>query len=252
MTTAVLKHFTQTDPLQSTVGQAYPSTYVYGNNNPNMYVDPLGLRGSKQGASNVIEDFSPDYLALLAASPGENKLPGADGKAQGKFCINSAFDEGTAGWCDLAKTLATEASRVQGLVKFRRDGGSNPGRNNAFRHSYWFGLILINFHYRPCAMCSAPGLRDELDLIENWSRELGRSHEAATLKNTPESRRDTLVDLHNNDVGIALGRQQREIRGKRRADRERDLRQRLEQEAQRDNPRNAPGPLQLDLRSGEG
>jgi Bacterial toxin 44 len=38
-------HFTQTDPLAPEVGSAYPSTYVYGNNNPNVYVDPSGERG---------------------------------------------------------------------------------------------------------------------------------------------------------------------------------------------------------------
>jgi hypothetical protein len=37
--------FTQTDPLQADVGQPYPSTYVYANNNPNVYTDPSGMRG---------------------------------------------------------------------------------------------------------------------------------------------------------------------------------------------------------------
>jgi hypothetical protein len=39
------EYFTQTDPLQATVGQAYPSTYIYANNNPNVYTDPSGMRG---------------------------------------------------------------------------------------------------------------------------------------------------------------------------------------------------------------
>jgi hypothetical protein len=39
--------FTQTDPLQATVGQAYPSTYIYANNNPNRFVDPAGLRSNE-------------------------------------------------------------------------------------------------------------------------------------------------------------------------------------------------------------
>jgi hypothetical protein len=44
---AILQNpFTQTDPLQADVGSAYPSAYVYGNNNPNMYVDPSGKRGA--------------------------------------------------------------------------------------------------------------------------------------------------------------------------------------------------------------
>ncbi len=38
--------FTQTDPRQATVGQAYPSSYVYGNNNPLVFVDPSGLQSN--------------------------------------------------------------------------------------------------------------------------------------------------------------------------------------------------------------
>jgi hypothetical protein len=47
MTTAATlrKEFTQTDPLQADVGSPYPSSYVYGNNNPNIYTDPSGMRG---------------------------------------------------------------------------------------------------------------------------------------------------------------------------------------------------------------
>jgi hypothetical protein len=45
LSSTLTEHFTQTDPLQAAVGQAYPSTYIYANNNPNMYVDPSGKRG---------------------------------------------------------------------------------------------------------------------------------------------------------------------------------------------------------------
>jgi hypothetical protein len=38
--------FTQTDPLEASVGQPYPSSYVYGNNNPLVYVDPSGLQSN--------------------------------------------------------------------------------------------------------------------------------------------------------------------------------------------------------------
>jgi hypothetical protein len=38
--------FTQTDPLAADTGSPYPSAYVCGNNNPNVYVDPSGMRGS--------------------------------------------------------------------------------------------------------------------------------------------------------------------------------------------------------------
>ena len=59
--------FTQTDPLQADVGSAYPSAYVYGNNNPLMYVDPSGLRGIKADVDIPVVDTAPDALALVVA-----------------------------------------------------------------------------------------------------------------------------------------------------------------------------------------
>lgn len=60
------RHFTQTDPLQADVGSPYPSAYVYGNNNPNMYVDPSGLRAD----APVPESFSGSF----GARPGWGKF----------------------------------------------------------------------------------------------------------------------------------------------------------------------------------
>jgi hypothetical protein len=45
----VIAHFTQTDPMPYGAGTAYESAYVYGLNNPLMYVDPSGLRGQLAG-----------------------------------------------------------------------------------------------------------------------------------------------------------------------------------------------------------
>jgi RHS repeat-associated protein len=50
-----LGSFTQQDPLQARVGSAYPSTYVYANNNPNMYSDRTGLR-SKCGDGSFLRE----------------------------------------------------------------------------------------------------------------------------------------------------------------------------------------------------
>lgn len=44
----------KTDPLQATVGQPYPTSYSYGMNNPNLYADPSGLRGTATSAVNEI------------------------------------------------------------------------------------------------------------------------------------------------------------------------------------------------------
>jgi hypothetical protein len=49
--------FTQTDPMPADVGSAYPSAYMYGNNDPVSFVDPSGLRGSSIGRG-------PGILAL--------------------------------------------------------------------------------------------------------------------------------------------------------------------------------------------
>jgi RHS repeat-associated protein len=51
--------FTQTDPLAADVGSPYPSSYVYGNNNPTMYVDPSGLRGIYK---KYLESPNPDFV----------------------------------------------------------------------------------------------------------------------------------------------------------------------------------------------
>lgn len=45
--------FTQTDPLPLGAGSAFESAYVYGLNNPLVYIDPTGLRGQVAGRSNV-------------------------------------------------------------------------------------------------------------------------------------------------------------------------------------------------------
>jgi hypothetical protein len=52
--------FTQTDPLQPTVGSAYPSAYVYGNNNPVRFVDPTGLRSTGAAMSSPSPKQIPD------------------------------------------------------------------------------------------------------------------------------------------------------------------------------------------------
>jgi RHS repeat-associated protein len=65
--------FTQTDPLQADIGSRYPSAYVYGNNNPTIYVDPSGLRGQAAcgkpgvvGSLNLFADSVFDALPLVS------------------------------------------------------------------------------------------------------------------------------------------------------------------------------------------
>ena len=83
-----LGRFTQTDPLEATVGEPYPSSYVYGRNNPVVYTDPSGLRAERVGpggevpvAENPVADQAPEQLALIllqsgAQLPAKGCLPG--------------------------------------------------------------------------------------------------------------------------------------------------------------------------------
>lgn len=70
--------FTQTDPLQATVGQPYPSSYVYGNNNPLRFTDPNGLRsvgghGDGRGVSG-----DPGPVVMLASLHQDVNIPGTN------------------------------------------------------------------------------------------------------------------------------------------------------------------------------
>jgi hypothetical protein len=70
---ADLTYFTQTDPLQADVGSAYPSSYVYGNNNPNVYTDPSGLRATAGSPTSLALTSNP----IVAANPCAGKVPPA-------------------------------------------------------------------------------------------------------------------------------------------------------------------------------
>ena len=59
------EQFTQTDPMPSAVGSPYESSYVYVGNNPLVYVDPTGLRGSLPGCPwlwNPIAAAAPRFF----------------------------------------------------------------------------------------------------------------------------------------------------------------------------------------------
>lgn len=81
------EQFTQTDPLQADIGAPYPSSYVYGNNNPAVFVDPSGERAAKAFKKGCgwlnggpIGEAMPSAFALIAPlQPGPKPKPGPFG-----------------------------------------------------------------------------------------------------------------------------------------------------------------------------
>ena len=74
--------FTQTDPLQADVGSPYPSSYVYGNNNPLVYTDPTGLRAIY---SKYLTSPNPDFVLTENLSPSFKQ-------AAGHFILSASTD----------------------------------------------------------------------------------------------------------------------------------------------------------------
>jgi hypothetical protein len=117
--------FTQTDPLQADVAQAYPSAYVYGNNNPNMYTDPSGMRGQAGGLPSQCFGMDSRQIALDSIQAGSN-LPGsvANGFISIGNWVNPFNDIPKVpkvridGACDVVSDLAT------GSVTFVASGGA--------------------------------------------------------------------------------------------------------------------------------
>jgi hypothetical protein len=123
MKTVVTEPFTQTDPLQPTVGQAYPSSYVYANNNPNMYVDPSGLRAVDLAVSGLTSrnpivavefGLSASLLQSGLRIPGVNWCVGS--------CTRSSLEKNvgdptTLKYIDALKKESASRLGVPGLIK---------------------------------------------------------------------------------------------------------------------------------------
>jgi RHS repeat-associated protein len=99
--------FTQSDPLQADIGAAYPSAYVYGHNNPAMYVDPSGLRGQAAcgnpgvvGSLNLFADSVFDALPFVSvgSSACENSQ------------LTQMFVVGATDWVPTAEVVAKVAA----------------------------------------------------------------------------------------------------------------------------------------------
>ena len=118
--------FTQTDPMPYGVGHPYESSYVYGFNNPNVFVDPSGLRGQVAGGlPSECFGMEARQIALDSIQAGSN-LPGS--VANGFISIGNWVNPFTDipnvpkiridGACDIVSDLAT------GSVTFAASGGT--------------------------------------------------------------------------------------------------------------------------------
>jgi Protein of unknown function (DUF2599) len=84
---------TQTDPLQPTVGQPYPSSYVYGNNNPMAFTDPTGSRPASPPCENKVipkgfhgVPYGPDCKLVHDGFTLVQNSKGAIGELPSRYC----------------------------------------------------------------------------------------------------------------------------------------------------------------------
>ena len=86
--------FTQTDPQPMGAATPFESAYVYGRNNPGVYVDPSGKRGVVPGVQPV--DGVPEVLALAAPAPRKEKCGTYDRKKAVEYARKYALSPNDA------------------------------------------------------------------------------------------------------------------------------------------------------------
>jgi RHS repeat-associated protein len=86
--------FTQTDPMPLGAGSAFEGLYVYGRNNPGVYVDPSGKRGVLPAVQPV--DGVPEVLALAAPAPRKDKCGTYDRKKAVEYARKYALSPNDA------------------------------------------------------------------------------------------------------------------------------------------------------------
>lgn len=130
--------FTQTDPLQPSVGSPYPSACVYGNNNPLVFVDPSGLQVVTTGGPNP---------AKLVGNEGQNIV-----SRQRQMILSTASKYGLMaelpaaillGENDFRPIVADQADFLEELEPKIRNADERVGVANL--HSWDAALIRRNF-----------------------------------------------------------------------------------------------------------
>jgi hypothetical protein len=189
------RHFTQTDPMPMGAGSSYESTYVYGRNNPNVYVDPSGLRGVVGGlsAENQIRDMLPGRYLDLSTEAVDRKrcLPKQLG------CMNNGdLPTVLAGDLGVASRARSWALSMPGI-----DGGTGPG--NARQHLYFsIGMTVA----------VAAGKIRSVETLETQARKASMEalrildrHEniyGGSVKGPMDGART--MDLVNNNLGVSI------------------------------------------------
>ena len=203
--------FISVDPLVTQTGTAY----LYGNANPTTYSDPSGLDPCGRGmnhspcpggpaapgssGSSPVPGYHPDHRPAACTDPlcsGTN--PNDDQTSvcsSADRCYRDGSSGGTSqaafcGWpsrwsmcSDISYDYRDQAyAKVAELAKVY---GWDRGQTNAFRHSYFMGLIAWNYG-------------------SSTATEFGQRHERDTPKQTLFVAWDSAADLWNNSIGIAV------------------------------------------------
>ncbi|GIJ27680.1 hypothetical protein Vqi01_28420 [Micromonospora qiuiae] len=209
--------FISVDPIMDLANPQQMHGYAYANNSPATYSDPTGLYFEEGGGQNrrayvtktssgkskvkvtgqpvkVSRKTTPTPATALSKGKGKGSSgPGSGANSKDGF-TGSSLGYHQARWClDMgllacARGIVIQQKALSVSNRLADQFRWSTGRRNAFRHSYWMGLMTVHgFTY-------------------DQAIELGVAHEEDTdtpgeLPGSPDSN----ADLHNNSVGARIG-----------------------------------------------
>ncbi|WP_326555231.1 RHS repeat domain-containing protein [Micromonospora sp. NBC_01813] len=217
--------FISVDPIMDPSDPQQMHGYAYANNNPTTWSDPTGLRvcadndcgqGSTPkpgggynpptgkpscspncGGKKPPTTGGPDKVANGPAAGGTktkgDESPGSGANSDDGF-TGSSLGVFQGRWClvmgpiSCLRGVLIQQKAIDAANRFGDEYGWSVGRRNAFRHSYWMGLMTLSgFTYSDTV---ALGLAHEKD-----------TDKSGELLGSPDSD----ADLHNNSVGARVG-----------------------------------------------